>query len=58
MPFQRHHEPEQFTYGNASFYGSAASTGATIVGMASTLDGYWLLGSDSHVYNFGSAPNL
>ena len=48
-----------FTFGNAGFYGSAASKklGGCIVGMAATPDGkgYWLVGSDGGVFAYGDA---
>jgi L,D-peptidoglycan transpeptidase YkuD (ErfK/YbiS/YcfS/YnhG family) len=48
-----------FTFGDASFYGSAGgqSLRAPIVGMAATPDGhgYWLVGSDGGVFSFGDA---
>ncbi len=48
-----------FSFGNASFAGSAAGTSlnAPIVGMAVAPhgSGYWLVGSDGGVFSFGSA---
>jgi plastocyanin len=48
-----------FTYGAATFFGSAASLhlASPIVGMDSTPDGggYWLVASDGGVFNYGDA---
>ena len=57
-----------FDFGNAGFYGSTYSDGLTglhgahalaapIVGIASTPDrrGYWMVGADGGVFNFGNA---
>jgi hypothetical protein len=48
-----------FSYGNAAFYGSAATfhLNQPIVGMASTPDGdgYWLVAADGGVFSFGNA---
>ena len=48
-----------FSYGDASFYGSAGSLALDrpIVGMASTPDGrgYWLVASDGGIFSYGDA---
>jgi hypothetical protein len=48
-----------FTYGDATFYGSAGALtlAKPIVGMASTPDGtgYWLVASDGGVFSYGNA---
>ena len=48
-----------FTYGGASFYGSAGSLhlNQPVVGMAATPDGkgYWLVASDGGIFAFGDA---
>jgi hypothetical protein len=47
-----------FSYGDAQFYGSAASTpGQDIVGMAATPDGqgYWEVSTTGRVFTFGDA---
>ena len=49
-----------FTFGDASFYGSAGALhlNKAIVGMAPTPDGngYWLVASDGGMFTFGDAP--
>jgi len=51
-----------FTYGDASFYGSAGSItlNKPIVGMAVTPDGggYWLVATDGGIFNYGNAGFL
>jgi hypothetical protein len=48
-----------FTYGDASFHGSAGSLtlNKPVVGMASTHDGggYWLVASDGGIFTYGDA---
>jgi L,D-peptidoglycan transpeptidase YkuD (ErfK/YbiS/YcfS/YnhG family) len=48
-----------FTFGDASFYGSAGTLhlNAPVVGMASTPDGhgYWLVAADGGIFTFGDA---
>ena len=60
-----------FNFGDAGFYGSTYTYGITglggshplsapVVGMAATPDGqgYWLVGADGGVFNFGDAPGV
>jgi hypothetical protein len=48
-----------FTFGDATFYGSAGNLHlvAPVVGMSATGDsgGYWLVGGDGGIFTFGDA---
>jgi hypothetical protein len=49
-----------FTFGDATFYGSAGSLHlvAPVVGMSATGDGlgYWLVAADGGIFTYGDAP--